>query len=148
MDHETRAETLRPPLLMSEDDHARLVALAGAAARRDPLVARLLMEEADRAEVVPAEAVPSGVVALGSRVEFHDSATGRVRTVQVVLPGEADIAAGRISALSLVGAALLGLAEGQSIDWPTQDGRMRRLTVRRVERGGGAAPADAARPGT
>ena len=39
---------------------------------------------------------------------------------------------GRISVLSLVGAGLMGLSEGQSIDWPTQDGRHRRLTVLRV----------------
>ncbi len=126
------AAALRPPLLMSEADHTRLVALAGAIARRNPLVARLLMEEADRAEVVPAEELPAGVVALGSRVEFIDAATGESRTVQLVLPGEADIAQARVSVLSLVGAGLLGLTEGQSIDWPTQDGRLRRLTVRRV----------------
>ena len=53
--------------------------------------------------------------------------------MQVVLPGEADIAEGRISILSLVGAGLIGLSQGQSIDWPTQDGRLRRLTVLRVE---------------
>lgn len=35
--------------------------------------------------------------------------------------------------LSLVGAGLVGLAEGDAIDWPTQDGRLRRLTVLRVD---------------
>jgi regulator of nucleoside diphosphate kinase len=72
------------------------------------------------------------VVALGSRVEFRDAATGEARTVELVLPGEADIAAGRVSVLSLVGAGLFGLSEGQAIDWPTQDGRLRRLEVLRV----------------
>jgi len=129
----TETGALRPPLLMSTGDHARLVALAGVTVRRSPLVARLLLEEADRAEVVPAgRRVPTGVVALGSVVEFRDAATGETRRVQVVLPGEADIAEGRISVLSLVGAGLMGLSEGQSIDWPTQDGRLRRLTVLRV----------------
>jgi regulator of nucleoside diphosphate kinase len=117
---------------MSAEDHARLVALAAVTARRNPLVARLLTEEADRAEVVPAGRVPAGVVAVGSVVEFRDAAAGEARRVQVVLPGEADIAEGRISVLSLVGAGLVGLSEGQSIDWPTQDGRLRRLTVLRV----------------
>lgn len=133
MNERIEAEALRPPLLMSEEDHARLVGLAGVTTRRNPLVARLLMEEADRAEVVPAGRVPASVVAMGSMVEFRDATTGEARRVQVVLPGEADIAEGRISVLSLVGAGLMGLSQGQSIDWPTQDGRVRRLTVLRVE---------------
>jgi regulator of nucleoside diphosphate kinase len=129
----TEAEALRPPLLMSAEDHAKLVALAAVTTKRNPLVARLLMEEADRAEVVPAGEVLADVVAVGSLVEFRDTTTGEARRVQVVLPGEADIAEGRISVLSLVGAGLMGLSQGQSIDWPTQDGRLRRLTVLRVD---------------
>lgn len=145
MDMTTEAETLRPPLMLSVADHDRLVALAGTMARRNPLLSRLLLEEADRAELVPAGDLPAGIVALGSQVEFRDAATGETRRVQLVLPGEADIAAARISVLSLVGAGLIGLSEGQSIEWPTQDGRLRRLTVLRVEtpQPGTAPPAPA-----
>jgi regulator of nucleoside diphosphate kinase len=142
----TETEALRPPLLMSSEDHTRLTALAGVIRIRNPLVARLLLEETDRAEVVPAEQVPADVVAVGSAIEFRDTAAGETWRVQVVLPGEADIDAGRISVLSLVGAGLIGLSQGQTIDWPTQDGRLRRLTVLRVEApvpevGSGAADA-------
>ncbi|KAA2212970.1 nucleoside diphosphate kinase regulator [Teichococcus oryzae] len=133
MSKETEAGALRPQLVMSASDHGRLMALAEATARRSPLVARLLLEEVDRADVVPAGQVPADVVAVGSFVEFHDATTNETRRVQVVLPGEADIAAGRISVLSLVGAGLMGLPVGQAIDWPTQDGRVRRLTVLRVD---------------
>lgn len=133
MQDASEARALRPPLMMSAEDHARLVALAGVVTGRNPLVARLLMEEADRAEVRSAAYVPANIVALGSAVEFRDAATGEEWRVQVVLPGEADIAEGRISVLSLVGAGLIGLSEGQSIDWPTQDGRLRRLAVLRVQ---------------
>lgn len=129
------AEIRRPPLLMSVEGQLQIVALADAAAPRHPLVARLLHEEADRTELVPAADLPATTVALGSTVEFHDSAADETRSVQLVLPGEADIAARRVSMLSLVGAGLIGLSEGQSIDWPTQDGRMRRLTVLRVQPG-------------
>lgn len=141
----TEVEALRPPVVMSAADHERLVALADIMARRNPLLSRLLLEETDRAEVVPAGELPPGIVALGSLVEFHDAATGEARRVRIVLPGEADIAAGRVSVLSLVGAGLIGLSEGQSIEWPTQDGRLRRLTVLRVEapQAGTAPPASA-----
>ena len=130
---QTYTEAPRPPLLMSAEDHARLVGLAGVIRIRNPLLAHLLMQETKRAEVVPAGQVPADVVAVGSVVEFIDTAFGEPRRVQVVLPGKADIEAGRISILSLVGAGLIGLSQGQSIDWPAQGGRLRRLTVLRVE---------------
>lgn len=126
------AASRRPPILLSDDDHGILVGLATAAARRHPDAARLLMEEADRAELVPAARRPANVVALGSQVVFTDEANGITRSVQLVLPAEADIGQGRISILSLVGAGLIGLRAGQSIDWPMLDGRLRRLSVRAV----------------
>jgi regulator of nucleoside diphosphate kinase len=49
--------------------------------------------------------------------------------VTLVYPGEADIGQGRISVLTPVGAALIGLSKGQSIDWATRTGETRRLTV-------------------
>ncbi|WP_198373086.1 nucleoside diphosphate kinase regulator [Roseomonas rosulenta] len=127
-----RSSARRPPILLSEDAHGILVGLAMRGARRTPEAARLLLEEADRARLVPEARLPADVVALGSRVTFTDEASGVTRTVQVVLPSEADIGQGRISILSLVGAGLIGLRAGQSIDWPVQDGRLRRLTVTEV----------------
>jgi regulator of nucleoside diphosphate kinase len=51
----------------------------------------------------------------------------------LVFPGQADIAAGKISILTPIGAALIGLSQGQSIDWKTRDGRSRQLTILSVE---------------
>lgn len=130
-----RAARRRPSILLSESDHGILVGLAMSGARRNPEAARLLLEEADRAELVPAAWLPGHVVALGSHVVFTDAAHGVTRSVQVVLPSEADIGQGRISILSLVGAGLIGLKPGQSIDWPMQDGRLRRLSVVEVAAG-------------
>jgi len=56
------------------------------------------------------------------------------RRVQLVAPEAADIAAGRISVLTPVGAALIGLSVGQSIDFMTPSGARQRLTVRSVAR--------------
>jgi len=63
----------RPPILLSEADHGILVGLAMSGARRNPDAARLLMEEADRAEL--RTRLPRNVVALGSFVTFTDEAT-------------------------------------------------------------------------
>jgi regulator of nucleoside diphosphate kinase len=57
----------------------------------------------------------------------------RARRVTVVYPLEDDIAPGNISLLAPIGTALIGLSQGQSIDWTARDGRRHRLTVVSVE---------------
>jgi regulator of nucleoside diphosphate kinase len=120
----------RPPIYLTETDAETLTALAvvpGAAFAAD-----LLLEEIGRAHVVPDAALPTGVVQMHSTVEFVDEAHGAPRTVQLVFPAEADITAGKVSVLTPVGAGLIGLQAGQSIDWPTRDGQERRLRILRV----------------
>jgi regulator of nucleoside diphosphate kinase len=53
--------------------------------------------------------------------------------VRLVLPFEADMEAGRMSILTPVGAGLIGLTVGQSIDWNLPDGRPRVLKILAVE---------------
>ena len=122
----------RPSFVVSESDAERIAALALRAESQQPQLSEKLLEELDRAEVVADHLVPPDVAGMGSKVAFVDQ--GRTRTVQLVFPGEADIAAGRISILTLVGAGLLGLRPGQVIDWPDRDGRERPLRVTAVDR--------------
>lgn len=119
-----------PAILVGADDQQRLTMLALDALQRAPDVATELLAEMERAEVV--NAVPSSVVQMGSRVTFVAD-DGQERSVVLVYPGQADIGAGRISILTPIGTALIGLSEGQSIAWTTRDGRRRRLAVLRVE---------------
>jgi regulator of nucleoside diphosphate kinase len=53
--------------------------------------------------------------------------------VQIVLPADADIERNSLSIGSQVGAGLIGLSAGQSIDWPCPDGRPRTLRIVDVE---------------
>jgi regulator of nucleoside diphosphate kinase len=66
--------------------------------------------------------------------DFHDGITDQVRRAMLVYPGEEDAGAGRISVLSPLGAALLGLADGQSLQWRSATGVKRTLQVIRVVR--------------
>lgn len=50
-----------------------------------------------------------------------------------MFPVDADFAAGRISILTPIGTALIGLSPGQSIAWTARDGRRHQLTVLSVE---------------
>ena len=96
---------------------------------RDAASAERLEDELARATVVPDDALPPGTVALESRVRFRDEATGRVRDVTLVLPARATVSEGRISVLSPVGSALLGLGVHDRIEWPLPGGKTSKLRV-------------------
>jgi regulator of nucleoside diphosphate kinase len=122
----------RPPihLLAAESDMVATLALQ--AEHRQPVVAAMLLEEIERAELHEPETLPDTAVTLGSQVDFVDERTSQVRGVELVLPATANIAEGRISILTPMGAALYGLTAGQAIDWPDLDGHERRIRILRV----------------
>ncbi|QEE43444.1 nucleoside diphosphate kinase regulator (plasmid) [Rhizobium sp. WL3] len=122
----------KPAIVLTKTDHERLSRLAEAHALRNPEVSEELLVELDRARVVQNYKIASNVVRMGSTLRFT-SDLGEDRTVTLVFPGEADIAAGRISILTPIGAALIGVSAGQSIDWVARDGRVHRLHVEHVE---------------
>jgi regulator of nucleoside diphosphate kinase len=120
-----------PQIVMGGTDHARLTNLANAAFDTVPDTAEELLSELERARVVADEAVPRDVVRMGSVVEFESE--GDRKRVTLVFPSDADITAGKVSVLTPVGAALIGLAKGQSIAWTARDGTTHALTIRAVE---------------
>jgi len=133
MTQPTQKTHRKPKIIVGEIDHERLTGLASTALERVPEVAEELLAEMDRAKVVAPSKVPADVVRMGSFVTF-DSDSAQHRRVQLVYPGEADIEQGRISVLTPIGAALIGLAAGQSIAWTARDGKKHVLTVTAVER--------------
>jgi regulator of nucleoside diphosphate kinase len=107
-------------LILSDKDYRRLSLLTGDT---------LLREELGRAVVVSADEVPDDIVRMHSRVVFLDKSSGLQREIQLCFPEEADINAGKISVISPVGTALIGLKVGHEIDWPFPNGETRLLKV-------------------
>src|SRR5690606_7988483 len=132
----------KPAITMTRSDHERLWRLAESHSSRSPEVAEELLVELDRARIVPDAGIAADVVRMGSRLRFT-SDLGEDRQVTLVFPGEADIAEGKVSILTPIGAALIGLSAGQSIDWTARDGRTHRLTVESVEAPSSKAPSAA-----
>lgn len=122
----------RPPIHVLAEESDLVANLALKVEHRQPVVAAMLLEEIERAELHEPGTMPTDAVRLGSRISFVDERTGNVRSVQLVLPVDANIAEGRISILTPVGAALYGLRAGDAIDWPDIDGNERRITITRV----------------
>ena len=122
--------TTQPTIFLTQNDLDRLFDLleaysAGSGGRRF----EQLESELARASVVPSDRIPKDVVTMNSRVLFENETTGERLEVTLVYPREADIDAGKISILVPVGAALLGLRVGQSIDWELPNGRKHRYRV-------------------
>jgi regulator of nucleoside diphosphate kinase len=119
-----------PPITVSETEEHLLTLLATGAelTRRSEDVARTLLSEMERADVMADEAMPENVVRMGSRVEFEID-SGKPRQVELVFPIDANIDEGRISVLTPIGAALIGLSPGQMMMFRGRDGRPHKLRV-------------------
>jgi regulator of nucleoside diphosphate kinase len=127
------SERAKPSLILSAEDYERLATLAHAARKLMPDLAEELAQEIARARVLAKGERPQHIVCMNSRVEFRDEATGKVQKVTLVYPEAADILQRKISVLTPVGTALIGLGDGDSISWETPNGELRRLTVLSVE---------------
>ena len=128
----TEHNKIKPPITLTLGDYERLSLLARAAEPRMPVLVSVLTDELERAHVL-ADGHLEQTVRMGSAVEFRDDSTGKVRTVTLVYPGDADISQRRISILTPVGTALIGLTIGGSITYETGTGDLRRLTVLKVD---------------
>lgn len=119
-------------IVVTYKDMLRLTAITetyGFGRTRDAVDA--LEGELLRARMVASDEVPHDVVTMNSRVRYRDESTGREREIVLSypesVPGEA-----RVSVLSPVGVALLGLRVGEAIDWLMPDGQVHQLRVLEV----------------
>jgi regulator of nucleoside diphosphate kinase len=129
----------RPPIHLLASESDLVAGLALRTEHKQPVVAAMLLEEIERAELHDDQNMPEGHVMLNSRVRFVDEKSQRLRDVQLVLPADANIAEGRISILTPMGAALYGLSAGACITWPDLEGFERPIRIVRVEQPGAEA---------
>lgn len=120
-----------PPVYISPSDFERLHNIGQTGMKASPAAAELLLRELDRATL--ARHGTQKAVGIGTPVLFRDESTGRERKVQVVFPNEADPMAGKISILTPIGAALIGLTKGHKMAWLDGRGNRRELRVLEVD---------------
>ncbi|AML52007.1 nucleoside diphosphate kinase regulator [Falsihalocynthiibacter arcticus] len=128
-----RATKANPRVIINAEDLAHLEGLADGIMKRNPALADRMLEELSRARIVAPAKVPKNVVTMGSTVRYRDEMTSQEKTVTLVYPENADIALLRVSVMTPIGVALLGLAEGASFYWDTRDNQRRMLTIITVE---------------
>jgi len=128
----TSATSGKPPIHLIDSEYDTIADLAIGFERQAPELAKMLLDEIDRAEIHAPGTLPADVIRLGSGVKVLDEKTGATRQLRLVLPTEANVETGRVSILTLMGAGLIGLRKGQSIDWPYPNGDSRPLKILEV----------------
>ncbi len=120
-----------PSLIVSTHDHARIEQILSNT-RPMPPGAWLLQRKFCRATLVAPHRMPPTVVTLRSKVLFVDLDNACEYGLTLACPDHAKPEPGAVSVFTPVGAALLGLAEGQDIHWVGHSGRKLRLRVLRL----------------
>ena len=124
-----------PPITIAKDDRDRLVSIAKAAlgSEGDNLAASTLLSEVGRAKIVVQGALPSEVVAMNVEVEIRDNITKTNKRLRLVYPEDVALNSNKVYVLTRLGAMLIGLSVGDSIDWCTPAGDRSSITVLRTD---------------
>lgn len=110
--------TGRPDIVISSLDAERLERLLTSLPHADFPGKDDLEEELARATIVAPDEVPPDVVTMNSTVRFRVDTAAEDFTLKLVYPQDSGKGSDSISILAPVGSALLGLTQGDEIDWP------------------------------
>lgn len=110
--------TGRPDIVISSLDAERLERLLDTLPHAAFPGRNALEEELARATIVAPAEVPPNVVTMNSTVRFRVDSAAEEFTLKLVYPQDSAKGGDSISILAPVGSALLGLAQGDEIDWP------------------------------
>lgn len=94
--------------------------------------AEALEAELARANFVGHSKVASNIVTMNSKVRFHEASSAADYQLTLTYPEQGGVE-GNVSILAPIGTALLGLCEGQSIQWQTPKGKKLTITINKVE---------------
>ena len=90
-----------------------------------------LARQIQQLKVIPSDRAPRNLVTMNSRVRVRDLESDETEVYTLVYPDEADIEAGRVSAISPLGRALLGRRAGEEIEVVAPMG-VRRMKIEKV----------------
>lgn len=121
----------RNALLLSVNDYERI---AGLVLTNTSENLDLLLTELDRATILKDEDIPETVVKMNSTLIFRDLNSLEEAEVTLVYPEHSNLEKNKISILAPLGSALIGLSEGQDIEWSMPNGKIRKLQIVEVKR--------------
>jgi len=124
--------TPQPEILISELDLSRLEQILATLPAADAARLAFLEQELERADIVEPSAIPANVVTMNSTVRFSISSTNHKFCLTLVYPKDMTGDGQTISILAPAGSAMLGLVEGDEINWPSPDGEQIQVRVEEI----------------
>mgnify|MGYP003624675186 CR=1 FL=1 len=91
-----------------------------------------LESELARANVVSPSEISPTIVTMNSTVKFVVVSTQKEFELTLVYPNDVDSSEKKISILAPVGSALLGLSQGDEIEWPKPGGGLIKVKIQEV----------------
>lgn len=122
----------KPKLIISSLDAERLEKLIDALPDAAFPGKKDLEGELARAQIVQPKDVPPTVVTMNSTVRFAVESSQEEFQLTLVYPKDIDTSGEKISILAPVGSALLGLSQGDEIEWPKPGGGVLRVRIKEV----------------
>lgn len=123
---------MKPPIVVSSLDMERLEALLDSLPSAQAGTREKLMGELARADMVEPDEMPADVVTMNSRVRFVLDNAAEEFDMSLAYPKDVNGEPDKLSVLTPVGNALLGLKVGETIDWTRPDGGRFEVTVREI----------------
>ena len=121
----------KPTIIISQQDLQRLETMLEHQSKLSPTMQHL-EDELARADVVAPQDVPENVVTMNARVRITIAPARESTEITLVYPHDFRGDKGQVNVLAPVGAAILGLAEGQEIGWPQPDGHLMKVKIEKV----------------
>lgn len=121
----------KPKIIISEQDLNRLETMLDHQMKLSPTMQHL-EDELARAEVVLPQDIPANVVTMNAQVKITIAPSLESTQVTLVYPHDFTGEQGQVNVIAPIGAAILGLAEGQQIEWPQPNGQMMKVKIDQV----------------
>ncbi len=122
----------RPEITISSLDLDRLYNLIESLPAKNFAGRAELEAELGRANVVDPTEVPPTIVTMNSTVKFTVESTQNEFELSLVYPKDVDSSGKTISILAPVGSALLGLSQGDEIEWPKPGGGLLKVKITEI----------------
>ena len=121
----------QPQIIITEQDLHRLETMLEHQAKLTPTMQHLENELA-RAEVVAPQDIPANIVTMNAKVLITIAPATESTEITLVYPHDFKGEKGQVNIVAPIGAAILGLAEGQEIEWPQPDGHTMQVKIEKV----------------
>lgn len=121
--------SIKPEIIISSLDLDRLYNLIESLPKSRVVGVSELEAELARANVVSPSEIPPTVVTMNSTVKFSVESTQEQFELTLVYPKDIDSSGSKISILAPVGSALLGLSQGDQIEWPKPGGGVLKVRI-------------------